>query len=270
LRRSPTWARANAELVIVGAIVLVFVVMACWPGLIAPGDPLQARPAQKLMAPSAAHWFGTDAIGRDQFSRVVHGAMASLRSGLLAVVIGVVVGSALGLLAGFAGGWVDTVVSRICDALLAIPGLLLALALLTSVGKGVGVAAVAIGVADVPIFARVMRSEVRRVRGMTYVEAAAAVGVTPLANAWRHVLPNARGPVLVLAALEFGQAILVISALSYLGFGEPPPAPEWGALIATGQSYLSTAWWLPVLPGAVLAIVVLAMNRLGHWARRVA
>ncbi len=260
---------ARLDLVIPALVVLFFVLVALWPSLISSHDPTFARPADRLLAPSGEHWFGTDAIGRDQFSRVVHGTLPSLRAGLTAVAIGLIGGGLLGLAAGFSRGIVDSVIARVCDALLAIPGLLLALALLASLGTGVTTASIAIGIAQMPIFARVMRAEVKRVSRMTYVEAATAAGVRPVTTALRHVLPNAWGPILALAALECGQAILIISALSYLGFGEPPPAPEWGALIAAGQAYLATAWWLAVLPGVVLAVMVLAINRLGHAARRI-
>ncbi|MEV1295691.1 ABC transporter permease [Pseudonocardia sp. NPDC049635] len=242
--------------------------IALWPELIASQDPTLAQPRERLLPPSAEHLFGTDSIGRDQFARVAHGTLPSLRAGLIAVSIGLVGGGLLGLVSGFSRGPLDLAIARLCDALLAIPGLLMALAFLTAIGSGVTVAACAIGIAQMPVFARVMRAEVKRVSALPYTEAAAAAGVGPVATAVRHVLPNSWGPVLALAALECGQAILILSSLSYLGFGEPPPAPEWGALIAAGQSYLAVQWWLAVLPGVVLAAMVIAITRLGHAARR--
>lgn len=261
------WVVGRVDTALSAIVVAAFVLMALAPGLVTSNDPELAVPADRLTAPGAAHWFGTDPIGRDLFARVVHGAGISLRAALIAVVISLVVGSLIGLLAGSGGRRADSLLMRLCDALLAIPGLLLALAILSAFGYGSTRAGVAIGIGMVPSFARLMRSEVLRVRSSVYVEAATSCGVRPATVLRRHVLPNSWNPVLVLATLEFGQALLLIGALSYLGFGEPPPSPEWGALIANGQNYLATAWWLAVLPGLVLAVVVIAVNRLAHVRR---
>jgi peptide/nickel transport system permease protein len=258
----------NIELLLCGVILMLFVAMAFVPALFTEADPILADPVHRLLAPAPEHPFGTDASGRDVFSRMVYGAGLSLKSALLAVAISAGTGAILGLMAGFFGGWVDTVISRLSDAVLAIPGLLLALALLSALGKGSLMAAVAIGLANIPVFVRLTRAESMRVGALTYVEAARAGGVRRFGVLASHVLPNSIGPVAGLAVLEFGQALLAIGALSYLGFGEAPPTPEWGSLIASGQAYLQTAWWLSILPGLVLAIVVLVINRTAHLLQK--
>ncbi|MCT9820779.1 ABC transporter permease [Microbacterium sp. W1N] len=244
--------------------LLVVLVAALWPGLLAPGDPLVGTPADNLQPPSAAHWFGTDQIGRDLYTRVVHGTSLTLSAAAIAVTVGLVAGSLLGLLSGFAGGRTDAVIMRIADVLLAIPGLLLSLAIITALGFGTVNVAVAVGIASVASVSRIMRSEVMRVRGSAFIEAARASGNSRPRILVRHVLPNSAGPVVVLGVLEFGTAILAVSALSFLGYGAPPPAPEWGALVSGGRDYLRTAWWLTTLPGLTIALTVLAANRLAH------
>ncbi|KAA9161059.1 ABC transporter permease [Amycolatopsis acidicola] len=234
------------------------------PGLFTSYDPIAGVPRQKLQAPSAAHLFGTDETGRDVYARVVHGAALSLWAAVLAVVIALIAGSALGLLAGLRPGWVDSVIMRVVDVLLAVPSILLSLALVTALGFGTTKVAVAVGVANVAHFARLMRAEVLRVRTGVFVEAARASGVRWFGVLYRHVLPNSLGPVVALAVLQFGVAVLEISSLSFLGFGATPPTPEWGSLVAGGRSYLATAWWMTTLPGLVIAAVVLATNRVSR------
>lgn len=256
--------RRNLSVVISAAVLLLAVGFAVFPGVFASGDPLQGVPADKLQGPSVEHWFGTDNIGRDVYTRVVHGAGLSLTATLLAVGLALVVGSLVGLLSGAAGGAVDAVLMRIVDVLLSIPTLLLSLALVTALGFGTINVAIAVGVTLVANFARVMRSEVLRVRRALYVEAAIASGVRWHTVLRRHVLRNAYAPVLALSAVEFGMAVLAVSALSFLGFGAVPPTPEWGSLISEGRNYLATAWWMTTLPGLVIVAVVLAAHRIGH------
>ncbi|MGK8490776.1 ABC transporter permease [Nocardia asiatica] len=256
--------RANAGLLVAAAVALLAVGWALAPSVFAGGDPLTGVPARKFQAPSAEHWFGTDNLGRDLYTRMVHGAGLSLTATLAAVGIALVAGSLLGLLAGAIGGVVDAVVMRLVDVLLSIPALLLSLALVTALGFGTANVAVAVGVSLVANFARVMRSEVLRVRRAVYVEAAHAAGVRWYTVLARHVLPNSVQPVLALAAVEFGMAVLAVSALSFLGYGAKPPTPEWGTLISEGRNYLATAWWMTTLPGFVIIAVVLAAQRLGR------
>src|SRR5699024_267182 len=209
-----------------------------------------------------AHWFGTDATGRDVYARVVHGASHSLTAALVAVAVGLVAGTTLGVLAGTIGGLVEEALMRLVDVLLAIPGLLLSLSVVILLGFGTTNAAIAVGITSIATFARLSRSRVLEVRRSEYVEAAYGSGGALLSVLWRHILPNSAAPVLALAALQLGSAILQISTLGFLGYGAPPPTPEWGLLIAEGRDYVATAWWLTLLPGLVVAAVVLSTNRL--------
>ncbi|WP_330350818.1 ABC transporter permease [Streptomyces sp. NBC_00582] len=254
--------------------VLVLVVLASFrPESFTSRDPLKGEPTRNFRGPSATHWFGTDELGRDVFSRVVHGAQLSLKATLIAVLVAFVVGGLLGVVAGFVGRWVDDVLMRCVDVLLSIPALFLSLALVTALGYGTVKVAIAVGLASVASFARVARSEVLRVRQAVFVEASRSCGARWYSVLGRHVLPNAAGPVVVLATLDFGASILAVSALSFLGYGAPPPAPEWGTLISDGRNYLANAWWLTALPGLAIAATVLATNRIaraldGEWSRQ--
>jgi peptide/nickel transport system permease protein len=250
------------------AIVAIAVVMALLPQLIAPGDPLAGVPADRLQAPSAAHLFGTDSLGRDVYTRVVHGSYLSLASAITAVLVGGIAGGVVGLVCGALrgrfGSLVDFVVMRFVDVLIAVPGILLALIVVATLGFGPWSVALGVGLGAAGSFARVMRAQVLRVRGEEYVEAASTLGVRPLAVLSQHILPNAIRPVLAMAALEVGTAILSVSTISFLGFGAQPPSPEWGALVSDGRDHIATAWWLTVLPGAVIVCVVLAITRLAR------
>ncbi|WP_182343110.1 ABC transporter permease [Comamonas koreensis] len=243
----------------------VLALVALWaiaPGLFTSHNPVLGMAGQQLQAPSAAHWLGTDALGRDSYARLVYGAVHSLRGAFVAVSVGLVLGSLLGLVAGATGGWVEDVVMRIVDVLLSVPSLLLSLSVIIILGFGTVNAALAVGVVSVASFARLLRSEVVRVRRSDYVEAALGSGGRFAAVLWRHVLPNSLTSVIALAALQFGSAILAISTLGFLGYGAPPPTPEWGLLIAEGRNYISTAWWLTAAPGLLVAAVVLAANHI--------
>ncbi|GLJ60868.1 peptide ABC transporter permease [Microbacterium barkeri] len=250
------------------AIVALAAVMALAPQLLAPGDPLAGDPSVRLLAPGGGHLFGTDALGRDVYTRVVHGAFLSLAAATAAVLVGGLVGGAVGLvcgaLRGRVGRVVDFIVMRFVDVLIAVPGILLALIVVATLGFGAWSIALGVGLGAAGSFARVMRAQVLRVRGEEYVEAASTLGVSPLAVLGRHILPNAMRPVLAMAALELGTAILSVSTISFLGFGAQPPAPEWGALVSDGRDYIATAWWLTVLPGAVIVCVVLAVTRIAR------
>jgi peptide/nickel transport system permease protein len=264
LRRATRQRVRNPGLVLAILVLGTVLLWAALPGLFSSWPPDTGVPSDRLEPPSATHWFGTDSLGRDLYSRVVHGSATSLAATAVAVAVGLVGGSVLGLLAGTARGRVDDAIMRVMDVLLAIPSLLLSLALITVLGFGTVNIAVAVGVASVANFARIMRSEALRVGTAVYVEAARSGGVRWHSILLRHVLPNAAGPVLALSALEFGMAVLSISSLSFLGFGAPPPASEWGSLVAGGRDYLVAAWWLVTLPGLVIAAVVLSANRLSQ------
>lgn len=238
------------------------------PSLFTSTSPLAVSTAIRV-APSWQHLFGTDEIGRDLFSRVVYGSSLSMRASLIAILVGLVIGGPLGLVSGYVGGWVDATLMRLVDVLLAIPALLLSLAVIIVLGFGITNVAFAVGIAFIASSARVMRGEVLKVRQSAYVEAARAGGARGSRVLWRHVLPNAVDAVLVLAAMEFGSAILAVSALSFLGYGVQPPAPEWGSLVADGRDYLGTSWWLTTMPGLTIVATVLAANRISRAFGRV-
>ncbi|GAA4139520.1 ABC transporter permease [Leifsonia shinshuensis] len=258
-----TWLRSRPGVAVSALWIAVLLLAALVPTLFTATDPLAVSSAIR-QPPSAAHLFGTDAIGRDLFSRVVHGAGLSLGAAAIAVLVGVLAGTLIGLLAGYRGGWVDAVLMRFADVLLAIPGLLLSLAFVVALGFGTVNVAIAVGVTSIASNARVLRSEVLKVRNSVFVEAAVAGGARPVRVLLRHVLPNSIAPLLALVALDFSAAILAISALSFLGYGAQPPTPEWGALVAGGRDFLATAWWMTTLPGLVIALTVLAGNRLSR------
>ena len=226
-----------------------------------------ASPAQKLLAPSTAHWFGTDHLGRDLYTRVVYGTASSVTSALIAVVIGLFAGGLIGLLSGFLGGWVDIVLARLVDILLAIPSFLLAVVVVTALGFDTINTAIATGVSAVAVFARVMRAEVIKTRQATFVEASFLQGGSQRYVLLHHVLPNASRSVLTLAVLQFGLSILVIASLAFLGYGDPPPASDWGLLISIGKNYLK--WpWLVYAPSLVTVATVLSVNRISRWLRK--
>ncbi len=261
--------RLPPTLVLAWLVIATAALWALVPGWFAHQNPVVGQAGQQLLAPGLAHWLGTDALGRDLWARVVHGSVHSLSGAFLAVAVGLVAGTLIGLLAGAAGGRVDDALMRLVDVLLAVPSLLLSLTIIILLGFGTINAAIAVGVASVAGFARLVRSEVVRVRRSDYVEAAFGSGGRFAAVLWRHVLPNSLTSVVALAALQFGSAILSISTLGFLGYGAPPPTPEWGLLIAEGRNYIATAWWLTTAPGLVVVAVVLAANRIGaSFARR--
>lgn len=271
--RRRTWWLRRPGLVLSVLIIAMVIGWAVLPALFASADPLLSVPAARLRPPGPEHWFGTDSYGRDLYARVVYGARASMLATGVAVLIGLLAGSAIGLISGAIGGPADDVLMRLVDVLLSIPALLLAMAVVTALGFGTLNVALAVGIAAVAAFARLMRAQVLRVKTLTYIEAATATGGRWWVVLWRHILPNSAGPVLVLAALEFGAAVLAVSALSFLGYGAPPPAPEWGSLVSEGRNYLATSWWLTTMPGLVVAVVVLAANRIsrsldGEWSVR--
>ncbi|MFJ5956684.1 ABC transporter permease [Paenarthrobacter sp. NPDC092416] len=251
---------------------LVLGIVALWtiaPGLFTSHDPVSGKARDKLLPPDTEYLLGTDELGRDLLSRMIHGSINSVTGALVAVAVGLVVGTILGLLAGSLGGITDAVVMRIVDVLLSIPSLLLSLSIIIILGFGTVNAAIAVGIGSVASFARLSRSEVLRVRRSDFVEAAFGSGGTFTAVLWRHILPNSAGPVLALVALQFGSAILAISTLGFLGYGAPPPTPEWGLLIAEGRNYVATSWWLTTYPGLVVVAVVLSANRISHSIRKV-
>ncbi|WP_284991808.1 ABC transporter permease [Arthrobacter sp. efr-133-TYG-120] len=257
LLRKPT-------LILSGLIIGVVLLWAFVPDVFSPYDPIRADVSKILLPPSTAHFFGTDELGRDVFSRVVEGTAVSLIAPLIAVAIGLVFGGLIGLLAGFLGPVVDGFLMRVVDVVLAIPMLVLAMTVVTAVGFGAMPLAIGVGIAMVGSVARVMRSEVLRIRQLTFVDAERSMGAPAAYIVFRHVLPSSMGSVLVLAVLDFVQAILAIAALSFLGFGAPPPTPEWGSVVSAGEPYLTTGWWIATLPGLTIAVFAVAVNRIAR------
>jgi peptide/nickel transport system permease protein len=240
---------------LLGAVILAAFV----PGAFTGQDPYATDVTGKFAAPSAQHLFGTDGLGRDQFSRFVHGTANTLIASLVAVLIGFSVSSVLGVLAGYFRGVLDETVSRFVDVFLAVPGMLISLPIEI---------AIAVGVGSIAGFTRILRAEVLRVREADFVTAATVNGLPWYRTLFRHVLPHALGPIIALIPLQFGEAVLLISSLSFLGFGVQPPEPEWGVIVADGRTYLSTAPWLALIPGVVIALVVLSANRLSKFVER--
>ncbi|OCB55648.1 peptide ABC transporter permease [Mycobacterium vulneris] len=251
--------------------VVVLVTVALWtfvPSWFTTQDPLIGDGASKFLPPSLEHWFGTDRAGRDTFTRVVHGTRNTVYGAIIGTSIGLVVGSVLGVTAGVLRGPVDAVVMRLVDVLLALPGFLLALCIVAAFGPGTTHVAIGVGIAAVAPFARVARGEALRVVQLEYVDAARVSGATPAAVLFRHVLPNSAGPIVALIPTELGSTILNIAGLGFLGYGAPPPTPEWGTLLSEGRDYLANAWWLTTLPGIVVLIAVLAVARAGQLLQR--
>jgi len=265
-KRLPAWHgwRWQPGLWLAYAIIAVAALAAIAPGLFTPLSPIEGIAGAQRLAPQADYWLGTDQLGRDVYTRIIYGASHSLSAALVAVAMGLFIGTAIGVIAGAFTGRVESVLMRLVDVLLAIPSLLLSLTVIILLGFGTLNAAIAVGVASIASFARLARGEVVRIRHSDYVEAAFGSGGTFWAVLWRHILPNALTAVLAFATLQFGQAILALSTLSFLGYGTPPPVPEWGLLIAEGRNYLSTAWWLTTFPGLVVIAVVLATNRISR------
>ncbi|MEY3146621.1 MAG: hypothetical protein RL342_2292 [Pseudomonadota bacterium] len=260
------FARRRAALLGV-AIVLGFIVLALGAPWIAPLDPIATSWGAIRKAPSAAHWFGTDEIGRDVLSRVIWGTRASLLAGVVSVSISLLLGVPIGLAAGFMGGAVDTVISRITDAFLACPFLILAIALAAFLGPSLSNAMIAIGVSATPIFVRLTRAQVINVKVEDYIEAARAVGNPPWRMALRHVLPIITAPLIVQATLAIAAAVIAEASLSFLGLGQQPPAPSWGSMLNTAKNYVDNAPWIAIWPGLSIFLLVLAFNLVGDGLR---
>ena len=267
------WARAWRRLkrrkgAMAGLVVVaLFVLVAVFAPLVAPYDPIATSWSAVRKPPSWEHWLGTDEVGRDVLSRIIWGARASLSAGLVSVGIALGVGVPLGLLAGYAGGWIDSVLSRIVDAMLAVPFLILAIALAAFLGPSLTNAMIAIGVTATPIFVRLTRGQVLSVKVEDYVEAARAVGNPPLRIALRHILPNITAPLMVQATLAIAAAVIAEASLSFLGLGQQPPAPSWGSMLNTAKNFVDNAPWMAIWPGASIFLLVLSFNLLGDGLR---
>jgi peptide/nickel transport system permease protein len=252
----------------VGLVVIVaFVGIAIFAPFLAPYDPIATDFGAVRKAPSAAHWFGTDEIGRDVLSRVIFGARASLEAGVLSVLISLAIGVPTGLLAGYAGGKIDMMISRLTDALLACPFLILAIALAAFLGPSLANAMIAIGISATPVFVRLTRGTTLGVKAEDYVLAARAIGNSPLRIAVRHVLPNIVPPLLVQATLAIAAAVIAEASLSFLGLGQQPPEPSWGSMLNTAKNYIDNASWMAIWPGLSIFLLVLSFNLVGDGLR---
>jgi peptide/nickel transport system permease protein len=268
-RYAPPRRRVRANIVAAAALVfLVTLVLASATApLWTPYDPLKMSPSEQLSPPSLAHPFGTDLFGRDVAARLLYGGRLSLGIGALAVLIALLPGTALGLIAGYYGRWPDRLIGWVVDVMLSFPSILLALTIVAALGPGIVNVVLAVGIAGIPSYTRLVRGQVLSVRRQPYIRAAVTVGARDLRILLRHILPNVFGPIIVLATLDVGWAILNASALSFLGLGVQPPTPEWGAMLNEGRGYLRDAPWITTAPGLAIALTVLAVNLVGDYLR---
>jgi peptide/nickel transport system permease protein len=249
------------------AVVSIFIFIALFANILAPYDPTSADWGALRAAPIWAHPFGGDELGRDVLSRVIFGARASLMAGVISVALALMLGIPIGMLSGYAGGLVDGVIMRFTDAMLAVPFLILAIALAAFLGPSLSNAMIAIGLSATPIFIRLTRAQVQAVKVEDYVEAARVIGNSPFRIAWRHILPNIWPALLVQATLTIASAIIAEASLSFLGLGQQPPAPSWGSMLNTAKDFLSQAPWMAIYPGISIFLVVLSFNLFGDGLR---
>lgn len=251
-----------------GLIILSLMILAA---ILAPAitryDPIVINPPERTQPPSREHWLGTDAFGRDIYTRVVYGARVSLPIGLIAVSIAASVGAVLGLVAGYYGKYADAIIMRIVDIMLAFPNIMLALVVVAILGPSIRNVMIAVGVGEIPRYTRLIRGQVLSAREYLYVEAARVIGVPTPKILFRHILPNVVSPVVVLGTLSVGSAILAAAGLSFLGLGAQPPRAEWGSMLADGRQFLRSHWWVATMPGLAIAMTVLSINMLGDGLR---
>lgn len=256
--------RLRPGLLLAGVFVALLLLAAVVPQWLAPYDPLEASARLAFQAPSNEYWLGTDENGRDVLSRLIYGVRSSLFMGVAATALGLAWGTLLGLIAGLGPRWLDGALMRGIDVLLSFPDLLLALVIITFFGQGTANLILAIGIAGVPRYARLVRAQTLNVRNAGYVESAVTLGQSHLAVVLRHILPNAFKPVLILATIGVGGAITAGAALSFLGFGAPPPAPEWGGMMSIGRSFLANAPWLVAWPALIITLTVVSISAIGR------
>lgn len=250
-------------------ILVVLVLLALFADVIADYDTVVIKQnlASRLQGPTAAHWLGTDEFGRDIFARLIHGTRVSLKVGILAVGLAIVVGGILGAISGFYGGTIDNIIMRAMDIFLAVPSILLAIAIVSALGPNIINLMIAISVSSVPSYARIVRASVLSIRDQEFIEAAKAIGASNTRIIFKHIIPNALAPVIVQGTLGVANAILSIAGLSFIGLGIQPPAPEWGSMLSGGRQYLRYAWWITTFPGLAIMITILSLNLLGDGLR---
>ena len=249
------------------AIILSFILLAVCAPLVTHQNPTATNLAQRLLPPSAQHWLGTDDVGMDVFTRIAYGARVDLASSLIVVLSGGTIGTLMGLFAGWLGGWWDEILMRVTDMFLAFPSLILAMAISAVLTPNLTNALIAISVTYWPIYARLARAQVLSVKKLEYIEAARSVGTPQTHILFRHVLPNTFTPLLVEGTLDMGSVLLIAAGLSFIGFGAQPPTPEWGLMIAQGQNYLMTQWWVSTAPAIAILLLVIGFNQLGDALR---
>ncbi|NGQ97136.1 ABC transporter permease subunit [Brevibacillus sp. SYP-B805] len=259
--------KRNKIALVGGAIVLFYLLVAMLAPVLAPFDPLEIHLEKKLVPPSAEHWMGTDDKGRDILSRLMYGTQLSLAVGFVSVLIGMVFGIVLGVVAGYYGKWIDTVIMRVIDVLLAFPGILLALAIISALGPSLMNVMVAVGIFSIPTFARIVRGSTLAVKKLEYVDAVRALGASDFIIIAKHILPNIMSPIIVQATLRVATAILTAAGLSFLGLGAQPPTPEWGAMLSNGRDFLFSAPHIALFPGIAISTLVLGFNLFGDGLR---
>lgn len=257
----------NKAAVVGGIIILFFILVAMYGPHLVKTDPQEIDLLNKLQPPSKEHWFGTDNFGRDIFSRIVHGAGLTLTVGFLSVAVGGIIGVIIGIVSGYYGGWLDSVFMRVMDVLLAFPGILLALAIVSVLGGSLQNVIIAVGVFSVPAFARIVRGSTLQVKKLEYIDAVRSLGASDFRIIFRHILPNIMSPIIVQATMRIATAILTASGLAFLSLGAPPPTPEWGAMLNDGRTYMHNASHMVLFPGVAIVIVVLAFNIFGDGLR---
>jgi len=254
------------RIIIYGTVLAVLVVLSFFAPYFAPYDPIQIS-MEGRKSPNVDHIFGTDRLGRDILSRIIYGTKYSLSIGIISVSIGLIFGTTMGVLSAYYGGLVDTIIMRFIDALLAFPGILLALVVIAVLGPGLFNVMLAVGISTVPEYARLARGKVLSVMQLEYIEAVHSIGGSNIRVILKHILPNISAPITILATLQVGNAILVGSGLSFLGMGAQPPTPEWGLMTAEGRNFMSQAWWISTFPGIAILITVISINQFGDGLR---
>jgi peptide/nickel transport system permease protein len=264
--RRPAWRRS--PLTVVGlALIAILALIALLAPLIAPANPLKQVLSTRLKPPSAAHWLGTDQLGRDVLSRMIYGARISLLIGVVVVGLAASVGTLVGLVAGYAGGWLDESLMRLTDVFFAFPALILAMAISGALGPSLTNAMIAIAVVSWPVYARLVRAQVLSLREREFVEASRSLGASANRIVLQHILPNTLAPLMVQASFDMGGAILSAAGLSFIGFGAQPPTAEWGVMISDGRNYIVTQPWLSLFPGLAILFTVAAFNLIGDGLR---
>lgn len=270
-KSNPFWYKLKQnKMTLVGiAILLLIVLLSILVPFLSPYDPNKVELVNKFQPPSASHWFGTDEVGRDIFTRIFYGAILSLGLGILIIFVAALIGIIIGSISGYIGGIVDTIIMRLVDMVLAFPSLILAMSLAAVLGPNIQNAMLAIAIVKVPVYIRLARAESLSLKEKLFVKSAETFGINKALIIMKHIIPNAISPVIIQATLDIGDTILLIATLGFLGLGAQPPTPEWGAMISVGWTYLLTYWWYPVFPGLFLFLAAGALNLIGDGIRDV-